>query len=59
MLPMGLADQLAKEETLHSLKTEDVMLPASNINYAGTDVIRETVKSTEEVVKEMRTWLKY
>lgn len=51
-------EELAKEETLHSVKTEDVMFPASKIQYAGTGVVKETIKSTEEVVREMRTWLK-
>lgn len=53
------AEELAKEETLHSVKTEDVMFPASQIQYAGTNVVKETIKSTEEVVREMRTWLRY
>ncbi|KAL8453636.1 hypothetical protein Emed_000771 [Eimeria media] len=51
-------EALAKEETLRSFNTEDVMFPASKLEYAGTNVVKDTIKSTEEVVQEMRTWLK-
>lgn len=43
---------------MKNLQTRDVLFPASNIEYAGTQVVADTIKSTEEVVKEMRTWLK-
>ncbi|OEH79075.1 uncharacterized protein LOC34622215 [Cyclospora cayetanensis] len=51
-------EALAKEKTLESLQTEDVMFPAGKLEYAGTNVVKETIKATEDVVKEMRTWLK-
>ncbi|CDJ46074.1 hypothetical protein, conserved [Eimeria brunetti] len=51
-------EKLAKEPTMQTIKTADVHFPASNIQYAGSSVVANTVKSTEEVVKEMRTWLK-
>ncbi|CDJ58885.1 hypothetical protein, conserved, partial [Eimeria maxima] len=50
--------KLATEATMKSIKTSDVNFPASSVKYAGTNVVEGTVKSTEDVVREMRTWLK-
>ncbi|PHJ24844.1 hypothetical protein CSUI_001310 [Cystoisospora suis] len=39
-----------------SVRTEDLSGPP--LQYAGTTAVQETVKSTEEVIGEMRVWLK-
>lgn len=51
-------DQIAKEETLGSIGTDEYAFPASKLEYAGTTVVKDTIKSTEDVVREMRTWLR-
>ncbi|CBZ52928.1 conserved hypothetical protein [Neospora caninum Liverpool] len=47
---------LEKEHSLETLKTADMEAPS--LQYAGTHVIKKTVKSPPEVIEEMRTWLK-
>lgn len=44
------------DEPLKSVATADLEGP--DLHYAGTAVIAKTVKSPEEVIEEMRTWLK-
>ncbi|PFH37958.1 hypothetical protein BESB_002990 [Besnoitia besnoiti] len=50
------ASQTENELPLKSINTADIEGP--ELHYAGTNVIRETVKSPDEVIEEMRTWLK-
>ncbi|CDJ40989.1 hypothetical protein, conserved [Eimeria tenella] len=49
-------DRTRRDPTLQSFPTSAVNGP--ELQYAGTAVVKEVIKSTEEVVKEMRTWLK-